>query len=79
MKPGDMVPIPMGGAAKVAEEAMRETAKVIRELLPPELGFTLFVFDQTGKPGHLSYISSADRDTMIGVIRKWLELRGNRA
>ena len=61
----------MGGAAQRTEEAMRSLAAVLKEQLPPTMGFTVFVFDYA-KGGTMSYLSTATREDMVGMIRQWL-------
>lgn len=63
--------LPMGDRAIHTEDAMRELAGVLKAKLPASMGFTVFVFDYD-KGGTLSYLSTADREDMIGMIRRWL-------
>lgn len=51
---------------------LNQLARDLRVKLPPGVGFTLFLFDY-GQDGHLAYISTAEREDMVKVVREWLE------
>lgn len=57
---------------------MLRIADVIGKATPPGFGFCLFMFDMptdaTGQqvPGHISYISNAERPDMILALKDWL-------
>ena len=55
-----------------AEAALRKIADKLKAQMPPNMGFTLFLFTY-GKDGQLFYISSADREDMIKVVKEWME------
>lgn len=53
----------------------RELAERLTRMLPPHLGFTLFVFEY-GDPGKgITYLSTAPRDEMIRTIEEWLTIQ----
>ena len=56
-------------AAAVAQ--MNAFAEVLRDMLPPEFGFTLLVF-KTGdvEGGRMNYISSAERGDMLTAMKE---------
>ena len=54
------------------EALLRRLAEVISAKLPPSYGFTLFLFEVSIENGKCFYISSAQRATMVPVIRAWL-------
>lgn len=51
-----------------AKKHLREIAGVIAKAMPDKWNFTLFLFP----PDALFYISSADRDSGIEVIKEWI-------
>lgn len=53
------------------EARARDFADMLRGALPPTVLFGLFLFT-FGENGSLAYISTADREDMISVIREWL-------
>lgn len=53
------------------EQLSRELIGYAIHKLGKRIGVTLFVFE-LGDRGNCAYISNADRDDMIGVIREWL-------
>lgn len=54
-----------------AERILRETARRIKDSMPPGFGFTLLVFDY-GKDGNLFYVSSARREDMIETMKEFI-------
>lgn len=66
--------VPLGADAAEHERFARGLATALRTALPPKLGFTLFLFDEgeSGNVAHVSYISTANREEMVAVIRGWL-------
>lgn len=58
--------------AEAAKKAMRSIADMLRELLPPQLGFTLLVFDYSDA-GSIQYISTGHREDMKRIMRQLLE------
>lgn len=55
-------------------EGMLEVAKKLKAAMPPGVGFTLFLFEY-GNKGFTSYISTADREDMISLIKEWLKIQ----
>lgn len=56
---------------EILEEESRKIADLIHLHLPPGTGFTLFLYDY-GADGNLAYISTAEREYSIPLIREWL-------
>lgn len=48
---------------------------LIRAVLPPGWGFSLFLV-QYGEGGAVFYLSSANRDDLVQVLREWLAREG---
>ena len=53
---------------------MLELAKRLKAAMPPNVGFTLFLFDY-GNKGFTSYLSTAERADMISLIKEWLKVQ----
>lgn len=70
--------VKLGTSATAHEGQARRIADALRHALPSHFGFTLFIFDQRKEDGpvenqaHVSYISTANREDMVGTIRTWL-------
>ncbi len=67
-----MKQLKLGTEAKELEADARKLADQLRAQLPANIGFTLFLFDY-GDTGNMTYISTAQRDDMVEVIRNWLK------
>lgn len=52
-------------------EAMRATGRAIKASLPPTHGFALLVFNY-GEGGHMSYMSSGNRQDVVKAMREFL-------
>ena len=66
---------------RTLNERARALADAIRDALPDDVGFTLFLFHY-GLPskGHfLSYISTAPREDMVATIKDWIAHQEGRA
>jgi hypothetical protein len=72
----DLRQVKLGTSAAHLEEHARDIAEALRRALPKGVGFTLFIFDQDKaeerKPGHFTYISTADRADMVATLRDFL-------
>lgn len=53
------------------KQVLRDIAVRIKNMLPKEWGFTLFLFSY-GEDRSLFYISSARREDMISSVKEWL-------
>lgn len=53
-------------------------AEIIDAALPPGHGFALLIFEW-GVEGNLSYISNAQRDTMIATMKDFIAIHEGRA
>lgn len=49
---------------------MRQFADLLKELLPPEFGFTLLVFPWGDTKGLANYVSNAQREDIIKFLRE---------
>jgi hypothetical protein len=56
---------------KEIEPIVKDIGNIIGRSLPENMGFALFVFT-LGEGGHMTYISSANRKSMIKAVREWL-------
>lgn len=54
------------------ESLLKRIATSFSKQLPEDIGFTLFLFTY-GEDGNLFYISSAQREDMINVVKEWLD------
>jgi hypothetical protein len=54
------------------EKQCAELGRVLKEKMPPGVGFTLFMFD-FGEKGNMAYISTADREDSIKLTKEWIE------
>ena len=52
-----------------------ELADLIAGVLPPELGFTLFLFELNVVPAAVVHVSSAEIEGMITTLKAWLNGR----
>jgi len=59
---------------KELHELLLALANALKKVLPPQIGFTLFLFEY-GNNGYTSYLSTAEREDMITLIKKWLEVQ----
>jgi len=59
------MPIPL----EDLEEGARELAQTIQEVLPPDVGFVLLLFD-FGEDGNLTYLSNAQREDMVKTLKE---------
>ncbi len=61
---------------KRLNELARKVAKLIGQDLPGDVGFGLFLFnygnEETGEAGFMSWISNAERQTMIPALKEWI-------
>lgn len=62
---GRWMPIPL----EDLEEGARELAQTIQEVLPPDVGFVLLLFD-FGEDGNLTYLSNAQREDMVKTLKE---------
>lgn len=56
------------------EEKCKKLGKRIRKLLPPNVGFTLLMFDYSEgeRTGNMAYMSTAEREGMIEAMHEFL-------
>jgi hypothetical protein len=54
-----------------AERALRDTARALKETMPPGYGFALFIFSY-GEHGDMFYLSSAQRADMIETLKEFI-------
>lgn len=62
------------GRNRPMEAEARKLAKILGDSLPPNIGFTLFLYEY-GDEGWLTYVSSGRREDMIKTINEWLDLQ----
>lgn len=57
-----------------AERVLREIARLLKGVMPPGFGFTLFIFEYGDEVDHGSmfYASSSDRQDMIKVLKEFI-------
>jgi hypothetical protein len=62
------------------ERRVRELAELLEREVPRTtgVGFALFLFD-FGAGGAISYISNAQRETMVRTVREWLARQERRS
>lgn len=56
-----------------SDESMRLMAELLSSLMPPNWGFTLLTFELNNDAAKVLYISSAERESMIGTMRTMLD------
>ena len=58
-----------------AERVMRDIARRLKGAMPPGYGFALFIFSygDPGDPGEMFYFSSAERQSMLTVLKEFIE------
>ncbi len=54
------------------EEHAKEVGRLIKRIMPPGVGFTLMMFT-LGEGGWMTYLSSAERTTMIKAMKEHIE------
>lgn len=57
-----------------AERVLRDIGRMLKDVMPPGFGFTLFIFeygDEVDK-GSMFYMSSSDRNDMIKVLKEFI-------
>ncbi len=54
------------------EITLRKLGNLIKDKVPPGMGFALLMFDY-GKKGDMFYISSAKRSDMIAAMKEFIE------
>ena len=57
---------------EAVEASLKDLGSLIGNNIPPGYGFTLMIFSY-GKSGHLFYISSAQREDIIKVMKEFIE------
>lgn len=57
---------------ETAETVLRDIGRIIKDALPPHLGFTLLIYDY-GEGGNMFYLSSAQREDMINSMKEFIE------
>jgi hypothetical protein len=60
-----------------AEKSLREIGGLIKGQLPPNMGFTLFLFDY-GEKGSTFYMSSANRADMLKLLWEFIGKQENK-
>ena len=58
---------------KLNDEAMRLMADLLKTLMPPNWGFTLLTFEVNNDTAMVNYISSAERESMLGTMKTMIE------
>jgi hypothetical protein len=53
------------------EAKLRELGRALKGMLPPSMGYTLFLFDY-GDKGFMTYMSTATREDMIASLEETL-------
>jgi hypothetical protein len=54
-------------------ERMRDIGYVIKSLIPPGWGFSLFVFPLEDREGKMNYISTAKREQFLKMIKNFYD------
>ncbi len=54
------------------EEECKAIARLIKRMMPPGVGFTLLMFT-LGEGGWMTYMSSAERSTMLEAMKELIE------
>ena len=55
-------------------EELQGVAKYLKERLPKEWGFMVFLFEQNVDHGACLYVSDSDRDDVIESMKKFIEV-----
>lgn len=57
-----------------AERTLRDIARMLKGVMPPGFGFTLFIFEYGDEvdPGSMFYASSSVREDMIKVLKEFI-------
>ena len=58
---------------KLDDEAMRLMADLLKTFMPPNWGFTLLTFEVNNDAAMVNYISSAERESMLGTMKTMIE------
>ncbi len=54
------------------EDLAKEVGRLIKDVMPKGVGFTLMIFTM-GEGGWMTYLSSAERTTMIKAMKEFIE------
>ncbi len=55
------------------EEECKAVARLIKDMMPPGVGFTLMMFTMGEGGGWMTYMSSAERSTMLRAMKEFIE------
>lgn len=57
-----------------AERVLRDIARMLKDVMPPGFGFTLFIFEYGDDVDHGSmfYASSSERESMLKVLKEFI-------
>ncbi len=57
------------------ESTCRGYADAFQDVVPPGVGFAIFLFD-FGEKGNTAYVSTAKREDMVRLLKEWLVMQG---
>lgn len=55
------------------DDSMRLLAELLERLMPPNWGFTLLTFETNNDAAKVLYVSSAERESMLGTMQTMLD------
>jgi len=60
------------------EALLRTVSGILKQTIPPPLGFALFLFELNSEQPNIFYLSSAHRADMLMVLKAFIESEGRK-
>lgn len=57
------------------KQSLKRVGRLVSEMLPPGIGFGLFVYEQQ-EDGWLTYMSNSNREDFVRVLKDFIQRQG---